>query len=110
MTKHFVFFIFDNYKRDGILEDVFLQRMYLISVQSYQKSLCTNTTGKETNCNLFSKKKSKKVFFHIRVFFFFFWIMYLFSRVKNIELNKKYLSIFIVTDLCFPGLSMQGGE
>lgn len=103
MTKHFVFFIFDNYKRDGILEDVFLQRMHLISVQSYQKSLCTNTTGKETNCNLFSKKKSKKSILSRQGFFFFFWIMYLFSRVKNIELNKKY-------DLCFPGLSMQGGE
>lgn len=110
MTKHFVFFIFDNYKRGGILEDVFLQRMHLISVQSYQKSLCTNTTGKETNCNFFSKKKVEKSILSRQVFFFFFWIMYLFSRVKNIELNKKYLSIFIVTDLCFPGLSMQGGE
>lgn len=70
MTKHFVFFIFDNYKRDGILEDVFLQRMHLISVQSYQKSLCTNTTGKETV--IYFLKKSRKKYSFTSGFFFLF--------------------------------------
>lgn len=96
MTKHFVFFIFDNYKRDGILEDVFLQRMHLISVQSYQKSLCTNTTGKETNCNLFSKKKSKKVFFHVRVFFSFFGSCICSQGSRILNLIKNMIFVFQV--------------